>query len=449
MEKENFGEGTENSEHIDWKLSQSKNFDLVQKRGGAEEPLSVDIPAEVVEESKEIKAKVQDSEIGESIQKFQPTKKVLYSEESQKYWKEKRDQSLEDAYNSIAPSIPLVNVDHKELFLERCSKYYEELERDAEGIKKIDRWDGYEIERMFGKGLNPTSLKTALNNINYLVDNISTENDTVRVVEFGPGSGWSTLMLRNQLHKKFPDKKIELISVDKSPHSIVATQNSLDYYQIPWQTEIRDGNVEKISNKDQFVTLVLDDFVEFSKKQSPSYFDGYFSSHGTAYLSGQEYEQLLESIKVNGKPGAVFVADSLDPLYTVKLDTLHLILCSVFPSITRNMKEYTYGKSLVSNSKYFSGHEVKKLTRVHNSESNLFYNWNNYLLSRLKFKYIVQMLKSIRTTTDVIEEYREDVYPSYLVNNLVKKEGLNNWKQMENLPACPLYITNCAFRLKK
>ena len=59
------------------------------------------------------------------------------------------------------------------------------------------------------------------------------------------------------------------------------------------------------------------------------------------------------------------------------------------------------------------------------------------------------MLKSMKITTDVIEEYREDVYPSYLVNKLIKREELNSWKEIPNLPECPLYICNCALRLEK
>ncbi len=383
------------------------------------------------------------------IQNPLSVERVSSQDEKQQYWVSKRDLELEKAYSQIAPDIPLVNVEHRDLFIKKCREYFEELTKSAEGVTKIDRWDEYEIIRMFGKGLNPTSLKTALNNINFLVDHIQPDSDTVRVVEYGPGSGWSTLMLRNQLEKKFPGKNIEVYSVDISPHSIVATQNSLDYYQIPWQTEIKDGNVEKISNKEGKVTLLLDDFVEFSKKQPDNYFDGFFSSHGTAYLSEAEYEDLLLVLKQKGKNNAVFVADSLDPLYTVKLDTLHLILCSIDPSLAGRMSEYIYGKSLISNSQYFPGQEVKKLIKVNNKESMLFYNWNHFLLSKLKFKYILQMLKSIRITTDVIEEYSEDVYPSYLVNRMVEKENLNSWNIIPGIPECPLYITNCAFVLKK
>ncbi len=385
----------------------------------------------------------------QQIQIPQTVERVSSRIEKQQYWVSRRDSELEEAYAKIAPDIPLVNVEHRDLFIQKCREYFEELAKNAVGVAQIDRWDEYEIIRMFGKGLNPTSLKTALNNINFLAENIQPEGDTVRVVEYGPGSGWSTLMLKNQLEKKFPDKNIEVYSVDISPHSVVATQNSLDYYQIPWQTEIKDGNVEKIPNKEGKVTLLLDDFIEFSKKQPDNYFDGFFSSHGTAYLSEAEYGDLLSILKQKGKDNAVFVADSLDPLYTVKLDTLHLVLCSINPKLAENMDEYVYGKSLISNSQYFPAQEVKKLTKVNNKESMLFYNWNHFLLSKFKFKYIVQMLKSIRITTDVIEEYREDVYPSYLVNRLVEKEELNNWKAIPGAPECPLYITNCAFVLKK
>ena len=375
---------------------------------------------------------------------------IQSDERKQKYWLKKRDLKLEEVYSRIAPNIPLVNVSLKNLFLRKCGEYFLFLLSKESGVNIAERWDEYEIMRMFGKGLNPTSLKTALNNIDFLVEHISSKEDTIRVLEYGPGAGWSTLMLYNQLKKKFPEKKIELITVDISPHSIVATQNTLDYYQVPWQTYLKGDSVKDYSRKDENVTIALDDFVAFTKKQPDGYFDGFFSSHGTAYLSEDEYVVLLNDMKLKGKNGAVFVADSLDPLYTVKLDTLHLLFCSLFPSLTKNMREYAYGKELYSNSKYFPrGEVVKKLIKVNNEESLLFYKWNHYLLSRFKFLYIVQMLKSMRITTDVIEEYREDVYPSYLVNKLIKREELNCWEEIANPPKCPLYICNCALRLKK
>jgi hypothetical protein len=70
-------------------------------------------------------------------------------------------------------------------------------------------------------------------------------------------------------------------------------------------------------------------------------------------------------------------------------------------------------------------------------------------LRNLKIGYIAQMLKTIKIKTDVIEEYREDVYPSYLIHALLEKNSLTMFKYQEDKPKCPLYITNTAFILNK
>lgn len=368
----------------------------------------------------------------------------------QKFWLSKRNAKLEEAYSKIAPNIPHVNINNKKAFLKRCKLYFEEFSKKDSNIPNIERWNGYEIERMFGKGLNPTSLKTALNDINFMINNIHADSDVVRILEFGPGSGWSTIMLYNQLKKQFSDKKIELYSVDISPYSIVSTQSSLDYYQIPWQTISGITNFSDIKIESDLVTLILDDFIGIVDKAEDNYFDGFFSSHGTAYLSDTEYAQLLKAMIKKGKNGAPFVSDSLDPLYTVSLQTLHLVLCSLNPAKAKKMNEYYYGKSLRSNSKYFPGQEVKKLIKVNNEESFYFYYWNNYLLRHFKIGYILQMLRSMRITTDVIEEYREDVYPSYLLKNLINEIDLSsNFMELTGRPKSPLYISNAGFMIKK
>lgn len=371
------------------------------------------------------------------------------NQENVDYWKKYREDSLEEAYSKIAPHIPLVDVRNKDLFIERTKKYYDSLSEHLD-FGKMEKWNEYDIIRMFGKGLNPTSLKTALDNIKFFVDKLQPKNDEVKIVEFGPGSGWSTIMLREQLLEKFPNKTIQLFTIDSSPYSVVSTQNSLDYYGIPWQTTTKVDNIGNLDGISENVNIVFDGFIDFLQKQENNIFDGFFSSHGTAYLSQEEYSKLLELIAQKGKEDSLFVADSLDPLYTVDLSVLHLLLCSFFPQIAEGMEEYYYGKSLASNSKYFPGAEVKKLVKVNNKESLLFYRWNNYLFSKFKLTYIWEMFKSIRITTDVIEEYREDVYPSYLVSKLVDKKGLrNNFINLPDLPKCPLYISNCGFRLTK
>lgn len=373
--------------------------------------------------------------------------RIKSSPEKQNAWREKRDDKLEKAYSSIAYGIPLVDVRNKEAFYISCRDYFTELTEVNPSVNEIERWDAFEIDRMFGKGLNPTSLKSAFNNIQYCVNNITTDDEYIRVLEFGPGSGWSTLMLYNSLIKKFPDKKVQLVSVDISPHSIAATQNSLDYYQIPWQTFLEVHDISSVPDSYDRVNLVLGDFIKFAENQPDNYFNGFFSSHGTAYLSKSQYEKLLRVLTAKGKDKSVFTVDSLDPLCSVELSTLHLLKCSINPKAAEKMEEYTYGKPTKSNSKYFTGQSVKKLIKVNNTESLLFYRWNNYLLRQMKIMYLIHMMKSIKITTEIINEYLEDVYPSYLIKTLDTSTKKGAWKELEDLPSTPLYISNAGFIL--
>jgi uncharacterized protein (DUF2249 family) len=58
-------------------------------------------------------------------------------------------------------------------------------------------------------------------------------------------------------------------------------------------------------------------------------------------------------------------------------------------------------------------------------------------------------MKSIKITTDIINEYIEDVYPSYLIKELKLETDKGKWEELSNLPEVPLYISNAGFRLKK
>jgi hypothetical protein len=376
-------------------------------------------------------------------------KKIISNPGKQNCWVKKRNIPIEKAYSKIAEGIPLIDIRNKQIFYDKCREYYSEIVKANSTTSSPERWNQFEIDRMFGKGLNPTSLKTALNNIRYFVNKINPKDNFVRVVEFGPGSGWSTLMLHNELKSKFPNKKIMIISVDLSPYSIAATQNSLDYYQIPWQTYLEEQRIENNEENYSKITLVLSDFCSFIRKQQKNFFNGYFSSHGTAYLSKKEYQGLFNEITSKSVNDAIIVIDSLDPLYSVQLNSFHLLRCSLNPNLARDLDEYYYGNSLKSNSKYFIGKEVNVLTKVHNKESLLFYTWNNYLLKNLRFRYLIQMMGSIKTTTDIINEYIEDVYPSYLISELDLEKEDGRWVKLEDIPKTPLYISNAGYKLKK
>jgi hypothetical protein len=112
----------------------------------------------------------------EAEEKDKLIKVLHYLPVKQEFWKEKRfakSKELEEVYATIAPGIPLVNVQFKVLFLKKCEEYFEELVEEKSEIMELERWDEYEIARMFGKGLNPTSLKTAQNDIKYLSVNLN------------------------------------------------------------------------------------------------------------------------------------------------------------------------------------------------------------------------------------------------------------------------------------
>jgi len=146
----------------------------------------------------------QDSEIpqGKELSQEETIKVVLSLPENQEFWKGKRyskSRKLEEVYSRIAPGIPLVNVSFNELFLKKSEEYFEKLINEKPEIRKLERWSEYEITRMFGKGLNPTSLKTTLNNIRYFVNKLKPKDDVIKIIEYGPGSGWSTVMLFNTL----------------------------------------------------------------------------------------------------------------------------------------------------------------------------------------------------------------------------------------------------------
>lgn len=117
----------------------------------------------------------------------------------------------------------------KNSFLEKCQDRYMLLKKEFPNKNDTERWDSHEIDKMFGKGLNHNSLITNYESLTWLL-NDSKEIDTI--IEFGPGAGWSTVIMYRLLRVKKHNPL--LFSIDISTHSIAASTVLLDYYEIPW-----------------------------------------------------------------------------------------------------------------------------------------------------------------------------------------------------------------------
>lgn len=385
------------------------------------------------------------------------------SQKHQRVWSERISSAdhiqLEKAYHQISPkNLVFFDVADQKLFIEQTRQNYEML-RGQYQRDTIKRWDEKEMDRMFGKGLNPTSLITSLESAEWFVENLPSHEDPI-VLELGPGAGWSTIMLYDSLKEKVAKPKV--ISCDQSAHAIAATQTLCEYRNIPYVVAGTFEELDAIRNwfattpegKDfSGVVLVLDEFNDLVRKLPQASVDGVYSSHGTAYVSEVEYLDLLTSLQSALKPGGIFIADSLNPLFTNKLSKALTIAQMLMPDriqslLTKRGVKYMedHGVSLKSKSKYFQGQDVTVLKGFNIPHAYLIFRWSNYLIRNLEIKRFLDTKTSLEVTMDVVEAYRDDVYPSYLLKDLVAGKNLK-FSNLEGRPDFPIFMDTQGFRL--
>lgn len=368
--------------------------------------------------------------------------------------------TLDAAYHEISPrGVVFFDVADQQKFREEARKNYEIL-RSRLTSEVIRRWDENEMDRMFGKGLNPTSLITSLESAQWFERNLEDKDGVI--LELGPGSGWSTVMLFNTLREGNPNGRTRLISVDMSAHAIAASQTLFEYSNIPYVLVSSDEEfnslnqwLENTEEGKQFagIILVFDKFEEFVTKAPDRYFSGVYSSHGTAYLSQTEYHLVLENLQKKLKPSGIFVADSLNPLYTNKLHKFLTIAQMVAPGLTQKIltnRGIKYivkkGTRLKSNSKYFQGQDVTVLQGFNTPHAYLIFKWCNYLIRKGEIKRLLDTKKSLEVTMDVVEAYRDDVFPSYLLEGMIEESGFK-YSKLTGRPDFPIFMDTQGFRL--
>lgn len=388
----------------------------------------------------------------------------LQKETEEKVWKpvveNKHHQELDRAYHEISPSrLPFFDVLDQKKFTDQTRINFEEL-AGRYHVSAVPRWDGSEIDKMFGKGLNPTSLITSLESAEWFEKNLKNKSNPT-VVELGTGAGWGTVMLFNTLKEKNPEQRIRQFSVDMSAHAIAATETLLNYSGIPYIT-VEDGvelvQIQKwLEENDEGknfsgVVLVLDKFNDAIDKFQEGSLDGIYSSHGTAYLSRNEYADFLGKASKVLTNGGLFIADSLDPRYTNKLDTVFTLRQIINPdgmrkTLNSRNVEYLYSKEkMKNNSKYFPGEDVQIFKGFNTEHSYLILKWCNYLLRSLEFERLGKTIQSLSVTMKVVDDYRADVFPSFLLDGVVQENGLS-FEKLEGRPNFPKFMDTQGFRL--
>ncbi len=391
----------------------------------------------------------------------------LQREKYTKIWEpivsSKEHASLKEEYHKISPKgMVFFDVADQERFRKEAKRNYETL-NSRFSIEIVKRWDEKEMDRMFGKGLNPTSLITSLDSAKWFEKNL--KNKEGIVLELGPGAGWSTVMLFNALEQENQEEKTHLVSVDMSAHAIAASQTLLEYSNIPYITLSSPKELDSLSKwlrdtqegKDfSGVILILDKFENVISSVPDSFFSGVYSSHGASYLSELEYKKILDLLQNKLEPSGIFISDSLNPLYTNQLNKLLTISQMLAPKLsqkilTKRGVEYIEkkGSKLKSNSKYFQGQNVTIFQGFNIESAYLIFRWCNQLLKSVEIKRLLDTVKSLEVTMEVVEAYRDDVYPSYLLEGMVKENNFR-YSKLEGRPSSfPIFMDTQGFRLEK
>lgn len=370
-------------------------------------------------------------------------------------------QRLETVYHKISPEgVVYFDVLDQDEFITQTEKNFEQLVQNHQ-IDTVKRWNDEEIEKMFGKGLNPTSLITSYESAQWFTKEAPLSSNPV-ILELGTGAGWATVMLYESVKKQYSEARLKQYSVDMSPHAIAATQTLLTYRNIPHIVAANTQELEQIqawmSNTPEGkefsgVVLVLDNINEVLNRFPMKSVEGVYSSHGTAYLSKSEYTNFLKTLPYKLKIDGVFIADSLNPLYTNQLDigtTLSQMLSPnrMKETLTKKGITYMYGEKIKNNSKYFPGEDVQVLKGFNTPQAYLIFEWCNYLLKKMDFNRLMKTVKSLQVTMKVVDEYRADVFPSFLLKNIVSEERLN-FENLNNPPEFPIFMDTQGFRVKE
>jgi len=185
-------------------------------------------------------------------------------------------------------------------------------------------WGIEGIQSMFLKGVNPATAEYIATTVKLLDQTLkaqSAQAPSLRVVEFGTGAGWATLILWSSLQKY---GNVTLFTVDNSPYAIASTTLLLDYFDIPYI--IIKGEIPDQAQQFKGVVLQFDDFADALSYHAPRSLNAAYSNHGTTYLSAKEHSVFIEKLYDVLVPKAAFVTDSLNPQMRLSLNRADILV---------------------------------------------------------------------------------------------------------------------------